>query len=70
MVDYLPDAHFVQVVLELFAAVQANHVALAVRLARLDSSSTVGDASWPQLVDSTQGDAFQRKILVSRLIRK
>src|ERR1035437_2831816 len=35
MVDYLPDAHFVQVVLELFAAVQANHVALAVRLARL-----------------------------------
>src|ERR1035437_9797822 len=35
MVDYLPDAHFVQVVLELFAAIQANDVALAVRLARL-----------------------------------
>jgi hypothetical protein len=35
MVNYLPDAHFVQVVLKLFAAVQANDVALAVRLARL-----------------------------------
>jgi MFS family permease len=34
------------------------------------SSSTVGDASWPQLVDSTQGDASQREILVSRLICK
>src|ERR1035437_9812535 len=36
----------------------------------LDSSSTVGDASWPQLVDSKQGDACQREILVSRLICK
>src|ERR1017187_6557802 len=35
MVNCLPDAHFVQVVLKLFAAVQANDVALAVRLARL-----------------------------------
>src|ERR1035441_4422283 len=35
-----------------------------------DSSSTVGDASWPQLVDSKQGDACQREILVSRLICK
>jgi len=34
------------------------------------SSSTVGDASWPQLVDSKQGDACQREILVSRLICK
>jgi hypothetical protein len=32
------------------------------------SSSTVGGASWPQPVDSTQGDAFQREILVSRQI--
>jgi transposase-like protein len=36
----------------------------------LNSSSTVGDASWPQPVDSTQGDACQREILVSRLICK
>src|ERR1035437_2150228 len=35
MVNYLPDVHFVQVVLKLFAAVKANDVALAVRLARL-----------------------------------
>src|ERR1039458_3616918 len=35
-----------------------------------DSSSTVGDASWPQLIDSKQGDACQREILVSRLIYK
>src|ERR1035437_4195270 len=35
MVNYLPVVHFVQVVLKLFAAVQANDVALAVRLARL-----------------------------------
>ena len=35
-----------------------------------DSSSTVGDASWPQLVDSKQGDACQREILVSRIICK
>ena len=38
--------------------------------ARPDSSSTVGDAKFPQLVDSTRGDAFQRKILVSRIICK
>src|ERR1035437_6941566 len=37
---------------------------------KLGSSSTVGDASWPQPVDSTQGDACQREILVSRLICK
>jgi hypothetical protein len=36
----------------------------------LGSSSTVGDASWLQLVDSKQGDACQREILVSRLICK
>src|SRR5664280_3050538 len=36
----------------------------------LHSSSTVGAASWPQLVDSKQGDACQREILVSRLICK
>ena len=35
-----------------------------------DSSSTVGDASWSQLVDSKQGDVCQREILVSRLICK
>jgi hypothetical protein len=35
MVDYLPNTHFLQIVLELFAAVQANDIALAVRLARL-----------------------------------
>src|ERR1019366_1614712 len=35
-----------------------------------NSSSTVGDANWPQLVDSKQGDACQREILVSRLIYK
>jgi len=34
------------------------------------SSSTVGGVSWPQPVDSTQGDAFQREILVSRNIGK
>src|ERR1035441_5320205 len=39
-------------------------------LAKPGSSSTVGDASWPQLVDSKQGDACQREILVSRLICK
>src|ERR1019366_3099788 len=38
--------------------------------APLHSSSTVGDASWPQLIDSKQGDACQREILVSRLIYK
>jgi hypothetical protein len=32
----------------------------------LDSSSTVCDAKWRQLVDSTQGDASRREILVSR----
>src|ERR1017187_10075715 len=32
----------------------------------LGSSSTVCDAKWRQLVDSTQGDAFRREILVSR----
>src|ERR1035441_8064720 len=37
---------------------------------RARSSSTVGDASWPQLIDSKQGDACQREILVSRLIYK
>src|ERR1019366_5024544 len=31
-----------------------------------DSSSTVCDAKWRQLVDSTQGDASRREILVSR----
>jgi len=35
VVNGLPDAHFLQVVLKLFAAVQADHVALAARLARL-----------------------------------
>src|ERR1035437_2800235 len=30
------------------------------------SSSTVCDAKWRQLVDSTQGDASRREILVSR----
>src|ERR1035438_3525331 len=35
-----------------------------------DSSSTVGDASWPQLIDCKQGDACQREILVSRIICK
>ena len=40
----------------------------AVLTAFLDSSSTLGGAKWPQLIDSTQGDAFQREILVSRLI--
>jgi hypothetical protein len=34
------------------------------------SSSTVGDASWPQLIDSKQGDTCQREILVSRIICK
>src|ERR1700722_17246136 len=34
----------------------------------LNSSSTVGGVSWPQPVDSTQGDVFQREILVSRHI--
>ena len=38
--------------------------------ATLHSSSTVGGVSWPQPVDSTQGDAFQREILVSRNIGK
>ena len=42
----------------------------AVLFRYLDSSSTVGDASWPQLVDSKQGDACQREILVSRIICK
>jgi predicted Zn-ribbon and HTH transcriptional regulator len=32
----------------------------------LDSSSTVCDAKWRQLIDSTQGDASRREILVSR----
>src|ERR1035441_804406 len=32
------------------------------------SSSTVGDAKFPQLVDSTRGDAFHSEILVSRII--
>jgi len=35
MVNRFPHAHLVQVVLELFSAIQANHVALAVRLPRL-----------------------------------
>jgi hypothetical protein len=34
------------------------------------SSSTVGDAKFPQLVDSTRGDAFHSEILVSRIIHK
>src|ERR1019366_3289805 len=37
---------------------------------RLDSSSTVGDAKFPQLVDSTRGDAFHSEILVSQIIHK
>jgi hypothetical protein len=36
----------------------------------LGSSSTVGDAKFPQLVDSTRGDAFHSEILVSRIIHK
>ena len=32
----------------------------------LNSSSTVCDAKWRQLVDSTQGDASRREIIVSR----
>jgi hypothetical protein len=40
------------------------------RKKRCGSSSTVGGVSWPQPVDSTQGDAFQREILVSRNIGK
>src|ERR1035438_500898 len=39
---------------------------LDVSAALLDSSSTVCDAKWRQLVDSTQGDASRREILVSR----
>jgi hypothetical protein len=37
---------------------------------QLDSSSTVGDAKFPQLVDSTRGDAFHSEILVSQSIHK
>jgi Protein kinase domain len=33
-----------------------------------DSTSTVGGVSWRQPVDSTQGDVFQRGIIVSRRI--
>jgi hypothetical protein len=33
-----------------------------------DSSSTLCEAKWPQLVEATQGDTFQREILVSRHI--
>jgi hypothetical protein len=33
VVNGFPDAHFVQVVLELFSAIQANDIALAVRAA-------------------------------------
>jgi site-specific recombinase XerD len=36
------------------------------RFYSLDSSSTVCGAKWRQLVDSTQGDASRREILVSR----
>jgi 3-hydroxyisobutyrate dehydrogenase-like beta-hydroxyacid dehydrogenase len=32
------------------------------------SSSTLCEAKWPQLVEATQGDTFQREILVSRHI--
>ena len=35
-----------------------------------DSSSTVGDAKFPQLVDSTRGDAFHSESLVSQIIHK
>ena len=41
-----------------------------VYITKHSSSSTVGDANWPQLVDSKQGAACQREILVSRLIYK
>jgi hypothetical protein len=34
----------------------------------LGSTSTVGGVSWRQPVDSTQGDVFQRGIIVSRRI--
>src|ERR1035437_6587009 len=54
---------------ELFMAF-FDSLANVVQTVEFDSSSTVGDASWPQLVDSKQGDACQREILVSRLICK
>jgi hypothetical protein len=34
----------------------------------LGSSSTLCEAKWRQLIDSIQGHAFQREILVSRMI--
>jgi hypothetical protein len=46
VVNGFPDAHFVQVVLELFSAIQANDITLAVRLARLgDRRHGAGKAS-------------------------
>ena len=43
---------------------------MAAFAAMRDSSSTVGDAKFPQLVDSTRGDAFHSEILVSQIIHK
>jgi len=48
-VDGLPNAHLVQVVLELFSAIQADHIALAVRLPRLgDRRYRPVRRRWPQ----------------------
>src|ERR1035437_11063945 len=55
---------------ERYKSSRAFHVSGIGRAETHDSSSTVGDASWPQPVDSPQGDACPREILVSRLICK
>ncbi len=43
---------------------------IAQHLTDSNSSSTLCEAKWPELVDSTQGGTFQREILVSRVIAK
>jgi hypothetical protein len=55
-----------------YARVEVNAFVTLARLlnrpALLDSSSTLCEAKWRQLIDSIQGHAFQREILVSRMI--